>query len=387
MRKVGTYLLELQIIQIVERKMGNNTLSTGSVLQSGKYRIVKVLGQGGLGITYLTEQVALGRHVAVKEFFMKELCNRDEDTLHVSVPSDGSRELVEKFRHIFVREARMIAGLNYEHIVKIHDVFEENGTAYYVMEYLPKGSLSNLVQTDGKLPESVAISYIREIASALEYLHHRSILHLDIKPANIMLDEDGRPVLIDFGISKHYDGTGSQTSSTPVGISNGYAPLEQYNQSDIRTFSPATDIYSLGATLYYLLRGQTPPSAHDVFESGLPPIPGISKTVSEVIYKSMSPRKNNRQQSAREFLEGLPSIIVRPQYETLMFDVGYDCISVAVLTATIRPVHFARATRTARVCSTSAQTIVSRIAAADTVNPCGQSARRICPPGKPRELR
>ena len=111
--------------------MSNTTqLSAGSTLQGGKYRIEKVLGQGGFGITYEAEQVSLGRKVAVKEFFMEEYCNRDGDTSQVSVPSVGSREIVARFRAKFVKEAKMIAGLNNPHIVKIYEVFEENGTAY-----------------------------------------------------------------------------------------------------------------------------------------------------------------------------------------------------------------------------------------------------------------
>ena len=110
-------------------------MSTDSILQGGKYRILSLLGQGGFGITYLAEHTLLGRKVAVKEFFMKDVCNREDDS-RVSVPSLGSRELVEKFRIKFLKEARLIATFNNPHIISVYDVFEENGTAYYVMEYL-----------------------------------------------------------------------------------------------------------------------------------------------------------------------------------------------------------------------------------------------------------
>ena len=124
--------------------MSNTTqLSAGSTLQGGNYRIEKVLGQGGFGITYEAEQVSLHRKVAIKEFFMKDYCNRDADTSQVSIGTSGSRELVEKFRAKFVKEAQLLAGLDYPNIIKIHDVFEEHGTAYYVMEYLGGGSLSS----------------------------------------------------------------------------------------------------------------------------------------------------------------------------------------------------------------------------------------------------
>ena len=180
-------------------------LKPGSALQGGKYRILSVLGQGGFGITYEAEQVALGRKVTVKEFFMEEYCNRDGDTSRVSVPSVGSRETVDRFRAKFVKEAKMIAGLDHQNIIRIHDVFEENGTAYYVMEYLSGGSLLDLQKSKGRLSESDALAYVRQAASALDYIHSLKINHLDIKPGNILLDGKGRAVLIDFGLSKRYD--------------------------------------------------------------------------------------------------------------------------------------------------------------------------------------
>ena len=114
-------------------------LSSSTLLQGGKYRIEKVLGQGGFGITYLAVQVGLNRKVAIKEFFMKEYCNRDGETSQVSVGSVGSKELVARFRQKFLKEAQTIAALENPHIIRIYDIFEENGTANYVMEYLQDG--------------------------------------------------------------------------------------------------------------------------------------------------------------------------------------------------------------------------------------------------------
>ncbi len=272
------------------------------LLKHGEYRIERVLGQGGFGITYEAEQVSLGRKVAVKEFYMKEHCNRDDGS-RVSVPSTGSRELVEKFRDKFIREARMLAGFDHQSIVRVIDVFEENGTAYYVMKYLEGGSLQSLVNGTGRLSETEALKYIREISGALGYIHSRGTLHLDVKPGNIMLDGSGRAVLIDFGISKHVDVEGHLTSSTPLGISKGFAPLEQYQQgSDIKSFTPATDIYSLGATLFALLTGSNPPEASVINEDGIPAINGISPNVMCAIEKAMQPRRKDRPQSVAGFL-------------------------------------------------------------------------------------
>lgn len=280
-----------------------NELKTGAALQGGKYRIERVLGQGGFGITYLATHVALGRKVAIKEFFMKELCNRDGATQRVSVPSTGSRDTVGRFRAKFVKEAQTIAALDNPHIIRIHDIFEENGTAYYVMDYLGGGSLADIVRRDGPMDEATAISYIRQIADALGYIHARRINHLDIKPSNILVGNNGQAIVIDFGLSKRYDATGSQTSSTPVGISHGYAPLEQYQPGGVSTFSPSTDIYSLGATLYKLLSATTPPNATSLLDTDLDMTPvAASPSTKAAIAAAMQPKRKDRPQTVEEFL-------------------------------------------------------------------------------------
>lgn len=296
-----------------------NALKTNAVLQNGKYRIEGVLGQGGFGITYLASQVALNRKVTIKEFFMKELCNRDEQTSQVSVPSMGSVDTVARFRAKFVKEAQTIAALNNPHIIHIHDIFEENGTAYYVMDYLSGGSLSDLVQRNGVLAEATALGYIRQVADALSYIHARNINHLDIKPSNVLIDGSGNAVVIDFGLSKRYDETGSQTSTTPVGISHGFAPLEQYQPGGVSTFSPTTDIYSLGATLYKLLSGQTPPNATALLEADLDLSRlSASPSTKAAIAAAMQPKRKGRPQTVEAFIAMLdekvaPSVVVPMQ--------------------------------------------------------------------------
>ena len=286
------------------------TLQTDSTLQGGKYRILSVLGQGGFGITYLAEQTMLGRKVAIKEFFMKGLCDRDESTSHVTLGTAASRDTVIRFREKFLKEARNIAKLNHSNIVRIFDVFEENGTAYYVMDYIGGKSLLGKVKSEGPLTEETATSYILQVADALEYIHSHKMNHLDVKPANVVLnDETGAAVLIDFGLSKQYDSTGEQTSTTPVGISDGYAPMEQYKSGGVGTFSPQTDIYSLGATFFYLLTGQTPPSASDVNEDGVPVeqlrAKGVSQKVIDIICKAMKSSRKYRIANVHSFKEML----------------------------------------------------------------------------------
>ncbi len=279
-------------------------LHPGTLLQGDKYRIIDVLGQGGFGITYLAEQVMAERKVCIKEFFPKEYYNRNEDSRSISLGTQGSAEIMELYKAKFIKEAKTIAKLDHPNIIHIHDVFAENNTAYYVMEYIDGESLSALVKSRGVLPENEAISYIKQVASALGSIHEQRIMHLDIKPANVMLrKEDGRAVLIDFGLSKQYDAEGNQTSSTPVGISAGYAPMEQYQQGGVREFSPETDIYSLGATLYYLVTGVVPPQAATIVDEGLPELPAhLSANVRNAIERSMEVQRKRRPHSIKEFL-------------------------------------------------------------------------------------
>ena len=282
-------------------------------LQNKKYKIEKIIGQGGFGITYkaiMKETVSgsLGNMevdvpVAIKEFFMKDTCEREEGTGKITVPSQGSRAVVELYRKKFVKEAKNLAQMNHPHIVKVVDVFEENDTVYYVMQYLSGGSLTDYVKQHGALDEAIAIKYIQQIGSALEYMHQKHICHYDVKPSNILLDDKGGAILIDFGISKGYTEEGHQTSSTPVGISAGYAPLEQYQQN-LQDFSPATDVYGLAATLFYLLTGKNPPEASIVLNEGIGDKPiGISDTVWHAIEQGMNPRKKDRVQTVSEFLK------------------------------------------------------------------------------------
>lgn len=285
------------------------TLRNGATLQNEKYRITQLLGQGGFGITYLAEQPMLGRQVAIKEFFISTFCKRDERTSSVSVGTQGSRVTVHQYREKFIKEAQKLAMLSHPHIIRIFDVFEENGTAYYVMEFATRGSLADMISAHGPMPENLATRYIMQIAQALDYIHQHNINHLDIKPANVMLNDNGDALLIDFGLSKQYDGMGSQTSTTPVGISEGFAPMEQYRQAGVQGFSPETDIYALGATFFKLLTGETPPSATEIFESGVPvnklQSRGVSQMAIQAITAAMQPQRRMRLNSAKAFIQML----------------------------------------------------------------------------------
>lgn len=280
-------------------------LKTGTYLQGDKYRIISVLGQGGFGITYLAEHELASRNVCIKEFFPKEYYNRDVDSLNATLGSIGSADAMERFKEKFIKEAKTIARLDHPNIIHIHDVFKENNTCYYVMDYIDGESLHSLVKRSGALSEDVAKSYMREACAAIEHIHAMHINHLDIKPGNIMIRKsDNRAIVIDFGLAKQYDDMGNQTSSSPVGISHGYAPMEQYKQGGVSEFTPATDVYSLGATLYYLVTGVVPPQASDVAEDGLPELPAhLSEGVKRAIEGAMQSRRKDRVQSVAEFVK------------------------------------------------------------------------------------
>ena len=285
-------------------------LQPNSTLQGGKYRIIEKLGQGGFGITYLAENTLLLGKVAIKEFFFKEYCNRDDSTSRVTIPTSGNREIVERFKQKFIKEARTIFSLNHPNIVRILDVFEENGTAYYVMDYIEGESLGDMVKRRGAIPEAEALGYVKDAASALEYIHSKNINHLDIKPGNLMKrKEDGSIIVIDFGVAKQYDLATSQgTTTTPVGISHGYSPLEQYSENGVQTFSPQSDVYALAATLFKLLTGNTPPEATNIQDEGLPVAElqekQISRPVISAIAMAMKGRYE-RTQSVAEFVGNL----------------------------------------------------------------------------------
>lgn len=285
--------------------LANNTL-----LQGGKYKIVGHISSGGFGNTYEGVHTMMDTRVAIKEFFPKMFCNRDENTSHITVATQSNKELVDKLRKKFIEEAKAIFKMNHPNIVKVHDIFEENGTAYYVMDYIDGKSLGDIVKQRGPLPEAEAVGYIRQVADALKYVHSLNRLHLDIKPGNVMVDATGHAMLIDFGASKHYDMESGENTSTLMGVNTkGYAPVEQSTQSFTK-FSPATDIYALGATLYKMLTGITPPDANLLMakEETLAPLPScISKSTHNAVLKAMTLIRADRPQTIDVFLGLLDS--------------------------------------------------------------------------------
>lgn len=251
----------------------NSALKIGTVLNGSgiKYRIIDVLGQGGFGITYLALGEVMVNNIpgemkfAIKEHFPSSCCKRTGQTV---VADDDKIEGFKSSLSDFISEAKKLhsLGTQNENIVKVNEVFEENGTAYYVMQYINGESLASYVKAKGKLNYHEAIGLLSPIFDAIDFLHKSRINHLDIKPENIMLHRgvDGIiPILIDFGLSVHFKKSGGKTSPKGIeGVSEGYSPLEQY--AGIKEFNPATDIYALAATLLYAITGKIPKSASEI---------------------------------------------------------------------------------------------------------------------------
>ncbi|RHJ91398.1 serine/threonine-protein kinase [Parabacteroides bouchesdurhonensis] len=294
-------------------------LPNGYLLQDGKYRLSHVVGQGGFGITYkgvwFTElKGALGTiktevPICVKEYFFKDYCYRDNDSQQVKVHSETGKTLFNKFKEKLIKEAKILSEVHHPYIVNVLEVFEENNTAYIVMEYISGNSLKSMMDKNGVLPEHVVLKYVHQIGEALQFVHEKNILHLDIKPSNILIDKDDNARLIDFGVSKRYDIEEQETSTTMLTLSKGFASIEQYDNEGTQVFSPCPDVYSLGATMYNLLTGRIPTEsilrATRPLQNPSEVNPNITSKTESAIIKAMQIIPADRFQSIGEMLGAL----------------------------------------------------------------------------------
>ena len=282
-----------------------NMLQVGTILH-GTYKIESYLSSGGFGNTYLAKNIEFDETYAIKEFFVKGVCQRDGNSITISVSNAENTNSFEQQREKFKKEARRLRSLSNPHIVKVYDLFEENGTAYYVMDYVDGENLSaRLKRTNAPLAESEVRNYLNQILDGLEAIHNEGMFHLDIKPANIMVDNHDVVKLIDFGASKQQSTVGGATMSTGISYTNGYAPSEQMAQSYDK-FGPWTDFYALGATMYKLLTNQDPPSVSDLSEDETEdkhlalPMPNVSGEMKKLVVWMMQVNRLKRPKNVGE---------------------------------------------------------------------------------------
>ena len=294
-------------------------LPHGYVLHGDSYHYVieRALGQGTFGITYLAclkMSRALGAidaniKVAVKEFFMRDINDRSD----ASVISGSKGGIYYDYRKKFIREALNLSKLHHPGIIKVIESFKANNTVYYVMEYIGGGSLDDYILREKRLGQDETIRIARQIGTSLSFMHTQGMLHLDLKPSNIMLKETGDIVLIDFGLSKQYDANGIPESSTTVGGGTpGYAPIERAHYHEGKGFPVTMDIYALGGTMYKMLTGRRPPEASEILNNGFPleelQAHQVTDRLSACIKKAMEPRKSDRYQSVRELIGALANL-------------------------------------------------------------------------------
>ncbi len=287
-------------------------LPVGSVL-SGRYSVGLVLGKGGFGVTYKAYDVKENRAVAVKEYYPNGLVYRDRGTTQISV---SSRQYEENFRSgadKFYEEAKTVSRFNGNpNIVNVYEFFYENSTVYYSMEFLDGVDLKHYVKScGGRISQENALYIVNVITDALLIAHSMNVLHRDISPDNIFVMNDGRIKLIDFGAARQV--MAEQSKSLSVILKQGFAPLEQYQRRGKQ--GPWTDIYALGATLYYILTGKLPDEATerlDYPDIGNAADYGVDGNFWEIIRKCMEVKAADRYQNIHQLKEALNRLDIKP---------------------------------------------------------------------------
>lgn len=261
-----------------------------------RYVVGTVLGKGGFGITYTGYDNLHSRKVAVKEFYPSSVAYRDgSQTTEISVPSN-MKQIYENGVKKFYNEAVTLSRLqNIPAIVNIYDFFYENNTAYIVMEFITGTAVDQIVLHQGGLDVDITLTIYYPIIQALKKVHAAGILHRDISPSNVMLDEQFRARLIDFGSSRVY--SHEMSSDLTVILKKGFAPIEQYSRKG--KHGPTEDVYAICASMYYTMTGKVPPAAPDrrVFDT-LQPIHNytvdIPANIENIIMKGLSVQAEDR---------------------------------------------------------------------------------------------
>ena len=282
-------------------------LPIGTLLKNGEYQIGKLLGKpGGFGLTYLGFNIQLETKVAIKEYLPLQIAGRGPGTLPVSVHAAENSDVFGYGLKSFLDEARTLAQLRHDNIIRVHAFFQENSTAYMVMEYLEGQSLAEYLAKVGKIKHPDAVALFLPVLEGLAYIHQKNILHRDIKPANIYLTEEGKAILLDFGSARQSIQERSQTLTAI--LTPGFAPWEQYHRKGKQ--GPWTDVYACAATLYYMITGLLPPDgAERAIEESIEPIEtlvqDVDTPISQAISRGLAVKIEERTPTAFEFKQEL----------------------------------------------------------------------------------
>jgi len=289
-------------------------LRPGTQLLRGQYRVEQFLNAGGFGITYLARD-SLDRVVVIKECFPSTICCRSKTT--VRARSKSYQKDYEGIVRHFGQEARRLAKLQHPNIVGIHQVFEDNHTAYMALDYVRGQDLLDVIEDPAIVlsPDQVK-DILLKVLDAIGFIHDRDILHRDISPDNILLDRSGNPVLIDFGAAREEATRASKVLSALLTVKDGYSPQEFYVAGSQQYL--ASDLYSLGATFYHVIVGEAPPhsqmrlaaiaSGHpDPYEPLVDRVEGYSPNFLAAVDKAMQVLPQDRFQSAQEWIEEINS--------------------------------------------------------------------------------
>jgi len=285
-------------------------LPSDTLLRQRRYRIENTLGEGGFGITYKGMDLTTSANVAIKELWPEKAIRQG---MTVTWPNSITPVVRQQQIKNFQREAEYLSKCLHSNIPRVYEWFEENNTAYIIMEFIPGLSLGEILKEEGILVENRIKRYFIQVAEALKVVHSHNLLHRDIKPENIIIDHQDKAILIDFGATKEF--IAGQTSEVSVTLTCGYAPLEQYSYRSQR--SPSTDFYALCASMYELLTSQLPAAATDRVHSEtlIPPrqlVPNLTVQMEQIILTGMRMRVEDRFQKADELIDALKGKLVSP---------------------------------------------------------------------------
>jgi len=276
-----------------------NTLPNNYKLNA-RYTILHQIGQGGFGITYKAIDSLTDQYVCIKELFISGH-NFRESSYRVTSQTNTEQFNFTYFKHKFLEEGKRLAQFNHPNIVRVIDFFQDYNTAYLIMEFIEGESLKHFVERHKRLNQKQALFLCEQLLSAVKDLHNKGLLHRDIKPDNILIKSNKELVLIDFGLAKAYDQYNDMTSTLVI-LSHGYAPPEQYSKEGKK--GPYTDIYAIGATIYFLLTGIRPTQSTDRHFEKLKSIstynPEIDQKIILAVEKCMELIPTKRFQTVQE---------------------------------------------------------------------------------------